>query len=102
MALCQIFQLVLENVCVKQVMPFYVSDLGIWCLNTLDITCILLDLKPISYNPDVIGQLYIDSLRYDLIDSDHIAFMFDVGTFPDLSIHPIDTNICTRHLRHNI
>ncbi len=30
-------------------------------------------------------------LRYDLIDSDHIAFMFNVGTFPDLSIHPIDT-----------
>ncbi len=39
-------------------MPFYVSDLGIWCLNTLDITCVLLDLKPINYNPDVIGQLY--------------------------------------------
>ncbi len=29
-------------------------------------------------------------LRYDLIDSDHIAFMFNVGTFPDMSIHPID------------
>ena len=44
------------------------------------------------------GQL----LRYDLIDSDHMAFMFNVGTFPDLSIPPIDTNICMRHLRHNI
>ncbi len=32
------------------------------------------------------------ALRYDLIDSDHIAFMFNVGTFPDLSIHPIETN----------
>ena len=41
-------------------------------------------------------------LRYDLRDSDHIAFMFNVGTFPDLIIHPIDTNICMRHLRHNI
>ncbi len=28
--------------------------------------------------------------------------MFNVGTFPDLSIHPIDTNIGMRHLRHNI
>ncbi len=39
-------------------------------------------------------------LRYDLIDSDHIAFMFNVGTFPDLRIHQIDTNICMRHLWH--
>ncbi len=44
----------------------------------------------------------ISILRYDLIDSDHIAFMFNVGTIPDLSIHLIDTNICMRHLRHNI
>ena len=42
------------------------------------------------------------TLRYDLIDSDHIAFMFNGGTFPDLSVHPIDTNICMRHLRHKV
>ncbi len=41
-------------------------------------------------------------LRYDLIVSDHIAFMFNVGTFPDLGLCPIDANICMRHLRHNI
>ncbi len=33
-------------------------------------------------------------LRYDLIDKDHIAFMFNGGQFPALSIHPIDTKIC--------
>ncbi len=43
-----------------------------------------------------------EPLRYDLIDSDHIAFMFNIGTFSALSIHPIDSNICMRHLRHNI
>ncbi len=46
-------------------------------------------------------DLYSNTLRYDLIDSDHIAFMFNVGTFPDLSMHQIDTNICMRHLSHN-
>ncbi len=42
---------------------------------------------------------YTATLRYDLIDSDHIAFMFNVGTSPDLSIHPIDTNISTSTLK---
>ena len=32
--------------------------------------------------------------RYDLIDKDHIAFMFNGWQFPALSIHPIDTKIC--------
>ncbi len=44
-------------------------------------------------------------LRYDLIDTDHIAFMFYGGQFPAPSIHQIDhvdTKICMRHLRHNI
>ena len=41
-------------------------------------------------------------LRYVLIDLDHLAFVFNGGTFPALSIHPIDTNICMKHLLHNI
>ncbi len=41
-------------------------------------------------------------LRYGLIDSDQIGFMFNSGTFPDLSIHPIDSNICMSHQQHDI
>ena len=41
-------------------------------------------------------------LRYVLIDSDRIAFMFNGAPFPALNINPIDTNICMRHLQHNI
>ena len=41
-------------------------------------------------------------LRYVLIDLDRIAFMFNGAPFPALSIHPIVTNICMRHLWLNI
>ena len=43
-------------------------------------------------------------LRHDLlvIDKDHLAFMFNGGQFPALSIHPIDTKVCMMHLWHNI
>ena len=39
----------------------------------------------------------ITLLRDDLIDSDRIAFMFNVGTFPDLSIHPIKNDSLLEH-----
>ena len=42
------------------------------------------------------------SLRYVLIDSDRVAFIFNGAPFPALNINPIDTNICMRHLQHNI
>ncbi len=45
-----------------------------------------------KYFSEGFGSFFVIHLRYDLIYSDDVAFMFNVGTIPDPSIHPIDTN----------